>query len=151
MIGFNKLRYLLKMNMILNLDFELLKDGNFQNIASGVQNYNAEDMSILIRDESEEVAAELGLYDENTGELQIGRVYQSAFRNWVYESGITLTPYLSDLNWPLPIIASGVYIDGRFCPADTDDPAFDSSCAHTIDFLNGRVIFDTVQPQSSIV
>jgi hypothetical protein len=151
MIGFNKLRFLLKQNMILHLEHELIKDGNFQNIVSGLQLYEGSDMSRLIRDESQEVAAELGLYDTGAGSLEIGKVYQSAFRNWVYESGVQLNSYLAGLNWPSPIRASGVYVDGRFCPTDPNDPAFDPSCSHKIDYINGRVIFDSIMPQTAVV
>lgn len=148
---FLKLRTLLKLNYILFLENELLRDGNFQNVVSGLQFYDGSDMSRLVRDDSPVVNAELGLMDRNTGQVTGGRVYQSAFRNWVYESGIALNPGLARVGWPDPIRVSGVYVDGRFCPTSSSHPDYDASCAHAIDYLAGRVVFDSALPTTSTV
>lgn len=148
---FHKLRTLLKLNYILFLENELLRDGNYQNVVSGIQFYDGSDMSRLLADNTPSICAELGLMDQFTGNIYENRVYQSAFRNWVYESGLVLNPALSDLDWPVAIRASGVYVDGRFCATSPNHPDYDPSCSHTIDYLNGRVIFDSSLPSTSIV
>jgi hypothetical protein len=66
-----------------------------------------------------------------------GQVWQSAFRQWVYESGVPLDG--TNVSIP-PIVASGLYIEGAF--RSTTDTEF----GHTIDFINGRVIFNSPQP-----
>jgi len=142
---FAKLRYLLKMNNILAIENELLRDGNYQNITSGLQFYDGSDMSSFVCDDSQQTLAELGLID-SAGNLTTGRVYQSAFKNWVYESGVVPSNYVLLQGFTEPIRVSGVYVEGRFCPTDPTDPAYDATCAHTIDYLNGRVIFNQSMP-----
>lgn len=65
-----------------------------------------------------------------------GQVWQSPFRQWIYESGVNLDG--TNVSAP-PITVSGVLVEGAFRP--TDDPEF----GHTIDFLNGRIIFNNPQ------
>lgn len=124
-----KLRSLLKLNYKLFLDMHFLREGAFISIPSGSQFYDGSDMSVLLPDSS---AADTLFGVSN------GQVWQSAFRQWVYESGVSLDG--TNLQ-SAPIIASGVYIEGAFRP--TTDPTF----GHTIDFINGRIIFNT--PKSS--
>lgn len=73
------------------------------------------------------------------GGLKPGQVWQSAFKNWVYEDVPALNPSVILKDWPKAFRASGVYVDGAF--RQSDDPIY----GHKIDYLNGRVIFD--QPQ----
>jgi hypothetical protein len=97
-------------------------------IASGQPFYDGSDMSVLLADTKNDDLL-FGVGD--------GQVWQSAFRQWVYESGVPL----DGTNVPAaPLVASGVYVEGAF--RATDDPEF----GHTIDYLNGRIIFN--DPQS---
>lgn len=106
-----------------------LREGAFINIASGQPFYDGSDMSVLLPDASAH---------ETLFGVSYGQVWQSPFRQWVYESGVPMDG--TNLQ-SVPIIASGVYIEGSFRPTT------DSTFGHTIDFINGRIIFDT--PKSS--
>ncbi len=128
-----KLRSTLKLNYKLFLDMSFLREGGFSIVASGQQFYDSSDMSILVPD----------LYaHELYGGMQQGQVWQSAFRQWVYESGVPVDGSLITAN---PQVASGVYVQGAFRPSD--DPTF----SHKIDFINGRIIFDSPIPLDSQV
>lgn len=123
-----KLRALIKLNYKLFTDMHFLREGAFMNVSSGTQFYDGRSLSLLMADTSSDDT----LYGVNDGQ-----VWQSPFRGWVYESGVSL----DGTNIPLPpIIASGVYIEGAF--RATDDPVF----GHTIDYTNGRVVFNSPQP-----
>ena len=76
-----KLRSLIKLNFKLFMDMHFLREGAYMNIASGAQFYDGSDMSVLLPD----VAA-----DEMFFGLTVGSVWQSPFRQWVYESGVAL-------------------------------------------------------------
>ena len=135
---FHKLRFLLKTSMRFFLEQELLRDGNYDVITSGLQFYDGSDMSRLVPDTSDEVLAELG-------NLSAGQVWQSPFKNWVYEDVPALNPSIILAKWPAAFRASGVYIDGAFRLEN------DSVYPHTIDYLNGRVIFNSLLPLEKIV
>lgn len=122
-----KRRSLLKLNLRLFLDLILLREGGFQVISSGLPFYSGEDMSLLLPDTT--------ATSEFVG-LSAGQIWQSAFRNWIYESGI---PIDGTGLTAAPTTPSGVYIYGAFRP--TNDPVF----GHTIDYLQGRVIFNSPQ------
>jgi hypothetical protein len=122
-----KLRSLLKLNYKFFIDMHMLREGAFTTIASGATFYDGSDMSVLLPD----AHADDTLYG-----VADGQVWQSPFRQWVYESGVPL----DGTNVPSPpLVASGVYIEGAF--RATNDAVF----PHTIDYINGRVIFDTPQ------
>lgn len=123
-----KLRSLLKLNYKLFIDMHMLREGAFTTVTSGTQFYDGSVMSLLLPD----TAADDTLFG-----VSDGQVWQSPFRQWVYESGVVLDG--TNIKDP-PIVASGLYIEGAFRP--TNDPDF----GHTIDFINGRIIFN--QPQS---
>lgn len=124
-----KHRSLIKLNMKLFLDMHFLREGAFFNVPSGQQFYDGSDMSVLLPDTSA---------DNRFVGVSDGQVWQSPFRQWVYESGVPL----DGTNVPSPpIVCSGLLIEGAF--RGTGDPDF----GHTIDFQNGRVIFNS--PQSS--
>lgn len=123
-----KLRALLKLNLKLFVDMHFLRESSFTNIASGSLFYDNSDMSVLLPD----TEATQTLFGVNNGQ-----VWQSAFRQWVYESGVVLDG--TRVNTP-PVVASGLYIHGAFRP--TSDPVY----GHTIDFINGRIIFNSPQP-----
>jgi hypothetical protein len=123
-----KLRSLLKLNLKLFLDMHFLRESSFITVASGQQFYDGSDMSVLLPD----AGADDTLFGTSNGQ-----VWQSPFRQWVYEANVPLDG--TNVSTP-PVVASGLYIEGAFRP--TDDPAF----GHTIDFINGRIIFDSPQP-----
>lgn len=123
-----KLRSLLKLNLKLFFDMHFLREGAYVNVASGQQFYDGGDMSLLLPDPGA---------GDTFASLSAGSVWQSPFRQWVYESGVPLDG--TNLQAP-PIIPSGLFIEGAF--RSTNDPVF----GHTIDFTQGRVIFNTPQP-----
>lgn len=122
-----KLRSLLKLNLKLFLDMHFLRESSFINVASGSLFYDGSDMSVLLPDTNA---------DNTYFGLSNGQVWQSPFRQWVYESGVPLDG--TNVN-TAPTPASGVYIEGAF--RRTNDPQF----GHTIDYINGRVIFNSPQ------
>jgi hypothetical protein len=129
---FLKLRYLAKQSFRAFIEDELMRDGNYDVITSGLQFYDGSDMSVLVPDTASEVLAEVG--------AQPGQIWQSAFRNWVYEDAPALNPSAILANWPAAFRASGVYIDGAFRLEN------DAVYPHHIDHLNGRIIFDSPLP-----
>lgn len=112
---------LLESNLQFWLENKLLTEGLYRNINTGQTDFYGRDLSRLVP-----VPADEGYLD--------GQVWQSAFKNWVYESGIT--PTQSGL--VEPTVASGVTVNSTFY-AESASGAF----AHHIDFPNGRIIFDT--------
>lgn len=122
-----KLRSLLKLNMKLFLDMHMLRESSFINVASGAMFYDGSDMSLLLPD----TTADNLLYG-----LSDGQVWQSPFRQWVYESGVPLDGTNVSIR---PTAASGVLIEGTF--RASNDPQF----GHAIDYINGRVIFNSPQ------
>lgn len=61
-----------------------------------------------------------------------GTVWEGFRANWVWESGI----------FPSPIINSGVFVGSTFYPTNS---------GHYIDYENGKVVFSTAKPISSVV
>lgn len=98
------------------IDHQLLENGAYINVSGGQKDPRGNDLSKLYPVVDNE------LYSNS------GHIWQSAFHNWVYESNIQ--------NNPAPIVCSGVFINGVFTPK--------SDSIH-IDYVNGRVIFDTAQ------
>ena len=128
-----KLRSTLKLNYKLFLDMSFLREGGFSIVTSGQQFYDGTVMSTLVPD--------LFIHELYTG-MQQGQVWQSAFRQWIYESGV---PVDGSLITTSPQVASGVYVQGAFRRPD------DATFPHKIDFINGRVIFDSPLPLNSEV
>jgi hypothetical protein len=122
-----KLRSLLKLNYKLFVDMHMLRENAFTTITSGTQFYDGSSLSLLLPDTSA---------DDTLFGVSDGQVWQSPYRQWVYESGVPLDG--TNVQSPL-IVASGVYVEGAF--RATDDPTF----GHTIDFINGRIIFNSPQ------
>lgn len=112
---------LLESNLQFWLEDKLLRQGLYQNVPSGQVDAYGRDQSKLLSVSNDE-------------DFQSGQVWQSAFKNWVYESGIV--PYQSGL--AEPTLVSGVVVDGTFY-ADSVSGVFE----HFVDFPNGRVIFTT--------
>jgi len=116
---------LVKSNLDLWLNNLFLKDGFFTDVSTGETDVYSRDISEMIN------VSDFSYAD--------GRVWQSAFKEWVHESGIiptesTTTP---------PLVASGVTVDGVFYPKDSAAPGFNPAFSHALDYRNGRVIFDT--------
>jgi len=121
---------LLKSNLEYWLNDKLLREGLYRNITVGETDVYGDDMSKLIPITD----------DEN---FSNGQVWQSAFKNWVYEDGIPS----SVSGVAPPVVASGITVDGTFYPEATTSGAF----AHFIDFPNGRVVFLSPILDSSLV
>lgn len=136
-MGFLKHRSLLKLNMKFLMDYEFLRDGRYTNVASGQTAPNGSDMSVLLCDTSN---------DDLLANFDDGQIWQSPFRNWVYESGIVLNDDIGIRDLPLPVIASGVYIGGTFKATNPTHESYDATYAHHIDWINGRIIFDNALP-----
>ena len=79
-------------------------------------------------------------YDDDESRLHVvaderyeaGKVWEGAGREWVWESGVSLSS--GSVN---PFRVSGVYVDGDFYPTSSTGVN-----RHHIDYLNGRVIFE---------
>ena len=110
---------LLESNLQFWLEDKLLRQGLYRNVPTGQVNSYSQDRSLLRPVENDE-------------DFNSGQVWQSAFKNWVYESGIV--PYQSGL--AEPTLVSGVTVDGTF-HADSASGAFE----HFVDFPNGRIVF----------
>ncbi len=116
---------LIKSNLDLWLNDLFLKDGFFTDVSTG-------ETDIYGRDISEMISSSDFSYAD-------GRVWQSAFKEWVHESGIIPT----EATQTPPLVASGVTVDGVFYPKDPGAPGFNPAFSHALDYRNGRVIFDT--------
>ena len=124
---------LVKSNLDLWLNDLFLKDGFFIDVSTGETDVYGRDISELISIDSPSYAD--------------GRVWQSAFKEWVHESGIIPTAATQTA----PLVASGVTVDGVFYPKDPGAPSFNPAFSHALDYRNGRVIFDTPITLSSAV
>ena len=123
-----KLRTLLKLNLKLFLEMHLLREGDFYNIPSGSTFYDGSDQSLFLADAE--------AHRQYTG-LSVGQVFQSPFKNFLYESGVPLDG--TNVGLP-PIIISGIYVQGAFrSPTDLE-------FGHIIDYRNGRIIFNQPKP-----
>lgn len=114
---------LIKANLELWLNNELLRDGFYQTVDAGTVNVYGENISAL-----------QAVEDESWTDYC---VWQSPFKEWVYESGIS--PTWSGVS--PPIIASGVRVNGVFYPRHSYMAGYNAAFAHNIDYRNGRVLF----------
>lgn len=121
---------LLKSNLHYWLEDRLVRAGWYDNVDAGETNFYGHDISRFAA-------------TSNDPDFIDGRVWQSAFKNWVYASGIPAA--VSGL--AAPFVASGIVVNGVFYPEATTTGTF----AHQLDFENGRVIFDSVVAASSVV
>lgn len=122
-----------KQNLDLWLNDLFLKQGFFTDVSTG-------ETDIYSRDISQLSSVDDPSFPDNT-------VWQSAFKQWVHESG--LVPDFGNIT--SPIIASGVTVDGTFYPTDPSAPGYNAAYAHNIDFPNGRVIFSGPVSSTSVV
>ena len=116
---------LVKSNLDLWLNDLFLTDGFFTDVSTG-------ETDVYGRDISEMTSVNSPTYAD-------GRVWQSAFKEWVHESGIIPT----ESTQTAPLVASGVTVDGTFYPKDPAAVGFNPAFSHALDYRNGRVIFDT--------
>jgi len=107
-------------NIVYWLDISFLQNGQFCNIGLHELDYLGNDLSKLMP-------------ITGTGWVD-GQVYQSKFKNWIYESGLTL-----DAGITAPKICSGIWIGGDFYTKT----AATGALTYHIDYRNGRIIFDT--------
>lgn len=122
-----------KANLNLWLNDLFLQEGFYHNISVGDTDIYGRDISVLTTT-SDATFADY-------------RVWQSAFKEWVYESGIT--PLYSGVAEPITI--SGVTVNGTFYPQDSGAAGYSVAYAHTVDYKNGRVIFNTPISSSATV
>lgn len=124
---------LVKANLELWLNNELIKSGFYTNVVVGETNSYGVDISALSPDIDES-------YSDNS-------VWQSAFKEWVYESGVACT--ISGV--AAPIIASGIIVNGTFYSRDTTSPNYNATYDHVIDYRNGRIIFSSPINSNDVV
>ena len=119
-------------NIVEFFDWALLEKGNFFNIKKGLQSSRGQDYSKL--------------KTSTNNNFPAGKAWEGFRKNWVWQSGVSFTPYplvSTDANYPG---TSGVYVDDEFYPRDTT-----GAYAHNIDHFNGRVVFDSPIPTGSNV
>lgn len=120
--------------LIEYFDWALLEKGNYFNVTKGELSPNGQDMSRLRLSSNDSYAS--------------GQVWEGFRQNWVWQSGV------SGVDMPAPIVGSdinnpgisGVYINGQFEPTSGV-----GQYAHSVDYFNGRVIFDSPIPTGSTV
>lgn len=112
-------------NLAAFLDWGFINIGAYSNVPTGANfPYGNRDGSQL----------RLG-YDKNYAS---GRVWEGLRKNWIYESGYDHTP--------AALTVSGVYVNGTFYNTGTT-----GAFSHTIDYPNGRVIFNNAISTGSVV
>jgi len=108
------------------LNWGFLNIGAFTNVRIPTQNISSFDLHIL---------------KPTTDSNQTSRtVWQAARKDWVYESGISF-------NSVSPINISGVVVNSTFYPAPTGN----ASLGYTINYPEGKVIFNKAIAASSVV
>jgi len=146
-----KPRQLIKLNLKFFLDQVFIRDGNYQNISRGTQAFDGTDVSRLQPDNDAETLASLGFVSTDTN-----KVWQSPFKNWVYQSGLVHSYDRGEPQKTAPTICSGIYLDGVFKPDRAEMPwgpaaGWDPTCFPTIDWINGRVVMSSGLPSSATV
>lgn len=143
-----KPRVLLKYNMKLYLDQTFIREGNYDNVISGQLAFDGvTDLSQLQIVEDAEDLAEMGF----NGAAAIGRVFQSPFKNWVYQSGLQHSVDRGETQKDDPILASGVWVNGVFKPHVSTMTGYDPTLFPTIDWMNGRILMSSGLTSSDIV
>lgn len=122
-----------KQNLDLYLNDLFLRQGFFDTVNTGETDIYSRDISALSATPDESFVD--------------GQVWQSAFKQWIHESG--LVPDFASVSPPL--VASGVTVDGTFYPKDPSAAGYSPAFAHKIDHPNGRIIFDTPIATTSTV
>jgi hypothetical protein len=122
-----------KSNLDLWLNDTFLREGMYQIVSVGEADVYGRDISTLS--------------STSDATFADNRVWQSAFKDWVHESGIT--PLYAGMS--APIIASGVTVNGVFYPKETTAPGYNAAFGHRIDYKNGRIIFNSPIAANSTV
>lgn len=119
-------------NIVEFLDWGLLEKGNYFNVTLGEQDPQGNDYSLLRMSSNQHYAS--------------GQAWEGFRKNWVWQSGTGYNPEpLVGTNDAIPGL-SGVYVDDDFYPSDTT-----GDYAHSVDYFNGRIIFDQPIPTGSKV
>jgi len=121
-IGATLLTNHLEINMKSFLDAGFLNSGGFINIHRPVKNVHSNPL--------------YKLYTVNDPNFKTGQIWQTARKDWVYESGI-----VDDRHQPIQI--SGIYINNTFYDTNTT-----GQYAYNIDYKNSRIIFQNRQSPS---
>jgi hypothetical protein len=122
-----------KANINLWLNDVLLKEGLYINVSAGETDVYNRNISLLT-----------SYSDPSFADY---RVWQSAFKEWVHESGIT--PLYAGT--AAPAAYSGVIVNGVFYPQDPSAAGYSAAFAHKTDYRNGRIIFDSPIVSTSTV
>ena len=146
-----KPRQLIKLNLKYFLDQVFIRDGNYQNIASGTRSFDGTDVSRLQPDNDASTLASLGFWQNGTN-----KVWQSPFKNWVYQSGLLHSFDRGEPQKAAPTICSGVLVNGVFKPDRPEMPwgpaeGWDPTLYPTIDWINGRVIMSSGLNSNDVV
>ena len=119
-------------NLVEFMDWGLMEKGNYFNVTKGETGPNGYDYSLLQLSSSPHYSA--------------GQAWDGFRKNWIWQSGVSSSPSPivgTDVNTPG---ISGVYVDDVFRPSSGV-----GTYAHTVDYFNGRVVFDTAIPTGSKV
>jgi len=113
-------------------DWALLEKGNFFNTSLGELSPNGQDYSLLRLSNNQNYAS--------------GQAWDGFRANWVWQSGVNYSPPPTvGSNHTKPGI-SGVYVNDLFRSSTST-----GTYAHSVDYYNGRVIFDSPLPTGSKV
>jgi hypothetical protein len=113
-------------NLIEFFDWALLEKGNYYNVNIGL------DYSKLRISSNDNYPS--------------GQAWEGFRKNWVWQSGISYIPSpIVGFNNNIPGI-SGVYVNNTFYPSTTS-----GTYAHSVDYYNGRIIFNNPIPTGSTV
>ena len=118
---------LVRDSLVHYLHDKILTEGGYINIGTGTILPGALEVGKLSKVQNDPI------YGAN-------RVWQSPYINWVHEISGTFPS-----TFTAPTIASGVWITGGFFGRN------DSPHAHSIDYYNGRIIFNSAQSSSLVV
>jgi len=108
------------------LDWGFINIGAFTNVSIPTQNISSFNLHILKTTE-----------DNNQTNKT---VWQSARKDWIYESGISYSGVS-------PILVSGVYVNSTFYPGPTGN----NTLGYRINYPEGKIIFNKPVPPSSVV
>lgn len=108
------------------LDWGFLNIGGFTNVDRPTQNISSFNLHVLKT-------------TTDNNHLK-NRVWQAPRKDWVYESGVSFSG-------TSPINVSGVYVNNTFYPAPTGS----GSITYTINYPEGKVIFNSIIAASSLV
>jgi len=113
-------------------DWGLLQKGNYFNTTLGETSPNGQDYSRLTM--------------RDNAHYSSGQVWEGFRSNWVWQSGISYSPApINGTDHENPGV-SGIFIDDNYYPITTT-----GTYAYHVDYINGRVIFDSAVPTGTKV